>query len=105
MVHVKLPAQQNAMRYVAPALFDAYGLILPSSRARFMIETLTNLKNNKVKKDAGVSAATGAVDRLKKFLTALGKKRQGVSLLSFSPLYRFDVHFRSESPRAFARYT
>lgn len=71
------------MRYVVPALFDGCVLTLLSSRARFMIETLTNLKNNKVKKDASVSAAAGAVDRLKKFLTALSKKRQGVSLLHF----------------------
>ncbi|KAJ3536451.1 hypothetical protein NM688_g6834 [Phlebia brevispora] len=59
MVVSKVPAQQNAM----------------SSRTRFMVETLTNLKNNKVKKDAGAAAGNSAVDRMKKFLSGLGKKR------------------------------
>lgn len=42
-----------------------------------MIETLSNLKNNKVKKAAGQSAGNEAVDRMKKFLSGLSKKRQG----------------------------
>lgn len=47
-----------------------------NSRVRFMMETLTNLKNNKVKKTAAAQHQGGdAVDRLKKFLTGLGKKR------------------------------
>ena len=39
-----------------------------------MVETLTNLKNNKLKKNAG-SATTEAVERMKKFLSGLTKKR------------------------------
>lgn len=47
-----------------------------NSRIRFMMETLMNLKNNKVKKTAAAQHQGGdAVDRLKKFLTGLGKKR------------------------------
>jgi nucleolar MIF4G domain-containing protein 1 len=48
-----------------------------------MIETLTNLKNNKLKKaiggGAGGSGGQEAVERLKKFLAAMSKKRQGRS--------------------------
>lgn len=46
-----------------------------------MIETLSNLKNNKVKKVIGGGASgTGAqevVERLKKFLSGMNKKRHG----------------------------
>lgn len=42
-----------------------------------MVETLTNLKNNKTKKDANIVAGD-AVERMKKLLSGLGKKRQGV---------------------------
>ena len=43
-----------------------------------MIETLTNLKNNRIKKvAAGQHAGAEAVERLKKFLSGLAKKRQG----------------------------
>ncbi|TFY60458.1 hypothetical protein EVJ58_g5148 [Rhodofomes roseus] len=66
-VHSKLPSQANAM----------------SSRARFMIETLTNLKNNKVKKNAASAAGEETVERLKKFLSGLSKKRH---VLSHEPL-------------------
>lgn len=47
-----------------------------SSRTRFMLETLTNLKNNKTKKSGSVPGAD-AVDRMKKFLSGLSKKRHG----------------------------
>ncbi|KZT73694.1 ARM repeat-containing protein [Daedalea quercina L-15889] len=67
IVHSKLPSQANAM----------------SSRARFMVETLTNLKNNKIKKNAGSTAGAETVDRLKKFLSGLSKKRH---VLSHEPL-------------------
>ncbi|KAI6128936.1 ARM repeat-containing protein [Pisolithus croceorrhizus] len=47
-----------------------------NSRTRFMTETLTNLKGNKIKKAAGAQHQGGdAVERLKKFLSGLGKKR------------------------------
>ena len=46
-----------------------------------MVETLTNLKNNKVKKPAnGGGAGAETVDRLKKFLSGLSKKRHGTPL-------------------------
>lgn len=41
-----------------------------------MVETLTNLKNNRIKKAASTPAAD-TVDRLKKFLSGLGKKKHG----------------------------
>ncbi|EIW57543.1 ARM repeat-containing protein [Trametes versicolor FP-101664 SS1] len=63
IVHTKLPPDASAL----------------SSRTRFMIETLSNLKNNKVKKAAGQSAGNEAVDRMKKFLSGLSKKRQVMS--------------------------
>ena len=44
-----------------------------------MIETLTNLKNNKVKKSATQHQGGDAVERMKKFLSGLGKKRHGES--------------------------
>ena len=47
-----------------------------------MIETLSNLKNNKVKKAIGGGAsgagAQGTVERLKKFMVGMSKKRHGV---------------------------
>ena len=44
-----------------------------------MIETLSNLKNNKIKKAAGQMAGGEAVERMKKFLSGLTKKRHGKS--------------------------
>ena len=62
IVHSKLPEDKNAL----------------SSRTRFMVETLTNLKNNKVKKTAaGQLAGSEAVERMKKWLSGLTKKRHG----------------------------
>ena len=53
----------------------------PSSRTKFMIETLTNLKNNKAAKSKkGQQGQTGgneAVERMKKFLNGMAKKRHG----------------------------
>ncbi|KAJ7707589.1 hypothetical protein B0H17DRAFT_1166033 [Mycena rosella] len=46
-----------------------------SSRTRFMVETLTNLKNNKVKRNTTLNQGGDAVERMKKFLTGLGKNR------------------------------
>ncbi|VDB83737.1 unnamed protein product [Peniophora sp. CBMAI 1063] len=55
-----------------------------SSRTRFMIETLINLKNNKTKQRAAAQHTGGdSVERLKKFLTGLGKKRH---LMAHDPL-------------------
>ena len=65
IVHTKLPADPKTM----------------SSRTRFMVETLTNLKNNKLKKVAGGgasgSAGSEAVERMKKFLSGLSKRKHG----------------------------
>jgi nucleolar MIF4G domain-containing protein 1 len=47
-----------------------------SSRTRFMIETLTNLRNNKMKPATGVAADAEA--NLKRFITNLAKKSSGV---------------------------
>ncbi|THV07360.1 hypothetical protein K435DRAFT_833689 [Dendrothele bispora CBS 962.96] len=46
-----------------------------SSRTRFMVETLNNLKNNKVKRLGTQNQGGDAVERMKKFLSNLGKKR------------------------------
>lgn len=44
-----------------------------------MLETLSNLKNNKVKRAAGQMQGGEAVERLKKFLSGLDKKRHGAT--------------------------
>ncbi|OSD06573.1 MIF4G-domain-containing protein [Trametes coccinea BRFM310] len=67
IVHSKLPSDTTAL----------------SSRTRFMVETLSNLKNNKIKKAAGQTAGTEAVERMKKFLSGLTKKRH---VMSHEPL-------------------
>jgi len=47
-----------------------------------MTETLNNLKNNKIKKTAATQHQGGdAVERMKKFLSGLGKKKHGGSFL------------------------
>jgi len=44
-----------------------------------MIETLNNLTNNKIKKTAAAQHQGGdAVERMKKFLSGLGKKKHGM---------------------------
>ncbi|KAJ6513111.1 hypothetical protein C8R45DRAFT_857463 [Mycena sanguinolenta] len=45
------------------------------SRTRFMVETLTNLKNNKLKRNTTLNQGADAVERMKKFLTGLSKSR------------------------------
>ncbi|KAI0359869.1 MIF4G-domain-containing protein [Trametes cingulata] len=67
IVHSKLPSDTSAL----------------SSRTRFMVETLSNLKNNKIKKAAGQTAGNEAVERMKKFLSGLSKKRH---VMSHEPL-------------------
>ncbi|KAI0775209.1 ARM repeat-containing protein [Trametes elegans] len=67
IVHSKLPPDTHSL----------------SSRTRFMVETLSNLKNNKVKKAAGQTAGNEAVERMKKFLSGLSKKRH---VMSHEPL-------------------
>ncbi|KAF7327646.1 MIF4G/MA4-domain-containing protein [Mycena kentingensis (nom. inval.)] len=54
-----------------------------SSRTRFMVETLTNLKNNKVKRNVTLNQGHDAVERMKKFLSGLGKNRH---VLAHEPL-------------------
>ncbi|KAG6853988.1 hypothetical protein C0991_011851 [Blastosporella zonata] len=53
------------------------------SRTRFMIETLTNLKNNKSKRNATQNQGADSVERMKKFLSGLSKKR---TVLAHEPL-------------------
>lgn len=45
-----------------------------------MLETLTNLKNNRIKAAQGGEATAEATVRMKKFLSGLEKKRSGESL-------------------------
>ncbi|KAI0091308.1 hypothetical protein BDY19DRAFT_991875 [Irpex rosettiformis] len=67
IVHSKVPTDQHAM----------------SSRTRFMVETLTNLKNNKLKKNNASDQGADVVERMKKFLSGLSKKRH---LMAHEPL-------------------
>ncbi|EPQ54380.1 hypothetical protein GLOTRDRAFT_130697 [Gloeophyllum trabeum ATCC 11539] len=53
-----------------------------SSRTRFMLETLINLKNNKLKTNAAPGSAE-TIERLKKYLSGLGKRRH---VLGHEPL-------------------
>ncbi|KAH7930221.1 ARM repeat-containing protein [Leucogyrophana mollusca] len=54
-----------------------------SSRTAFMLETLNNLKNNKIKKSAAQHQGGDTTERMKKFLSGLGKKRH---VLAHEPL-------------------
>ncbi|KAJ3819076.1 hypothetical protein F5880DRAFT_1625766 [Lentinula raphanica] len=54
-----------------------------SSRTHFMLETLNNLKMNKVKRLGTQNQSGAAVERLKKFLSGLNKKRH---VLAHEPL-------------------
>jgi len=60
------------------------GVEKPSnSRTRFMLETLTNLKNNKIKQATARQVQGNTAEHLKKFLAGLGKTRH---LMSHDPL-------------------
>jgi nucleolar MIF4G domain-containing protein 1 len=50
-----------------------------------MVETLTNLKNNKLKRNTTQSQGGEAVERMKKFLSGLSKKRHGEFFTYYSP--------------------
>lgn len=86
VVHSKLPEQSNALRYLIShtrAVLRNNQRLRPcinlccSSRTRFMVETLTNLKNNKTKRNASQAGGVDASERLKKFLSGLNKRRHG----------------------------
>ncbi|KAF9456613.1 hypothetical protein BDZ94DRAFT_1204156 [Collybia nuda] len=67
-----------------------------SSRTRFMIETLINLKNNKLKRNTTQNQGGEAVERMKKFLAGLAKRRH---LLAHEPLRVSLVDLRSAETR------
>lgn len=74
-----------------------------SSRTRFMIETLSNLKNNRVKKvAAGQHAGGDAVERMKKFLSGLAKKRQGMTYVLLSCYFVLTFMQQSEHTSLYA---
>jgi nucleolar MIF4G domain-containing protein 1 len=54
-----------------------------NSRTRFMLETLINLKNNKIKRATALQVRGDTAERLKKFLAGFGKTRH---LMSHDPL-------------------
>ena len=58
-----------------PAILKAGGEANLSVRTRFMIETLTNLKNNKVKSNTNTAMNTEATVRMKKLLGTLNTRR------------------------------
>jgi len=80
-----------------------------SSRTKFMIETLSNLKNNKVKKAIGGGASgTGAqeaVERLKKFLAGMNKKRHGDECFDSTSKLREPYSFCAVKPHEPLRVT
>jgi nucleolar MIF4G domain-containing protein 1 len=47
-----------------------------------MIETMVNLKNNKIKHSSAQQAGSESVNRLRKFLSGLAKKHHGMFYLS-----------------------
>ncbi|TDL25786.1 hypothetical protein BD410DRAFT_765514 [Rickenella mellea] len=63
MVHSKVSGQNGTL----------------SSRTRFMIETLTNLKNNKIKRQTAHSSGGEAHERLRKFVAGIGKHHHVVA--------------------------
>lgn len=80
IVQGKISTTDDAVRFDQSFFFrDIPQASLPqSSRTRFMIETLTNLKNNKLKKNASLNQGAAAVERMKKFLTGLSKTKHSV---------------------------
>ena len=52
------------------------------SRARFLVETLTNVKNNKLRSTSGAELGIEAADRMKKFLSSLGHHRRRAFLVA-----------------------
>ncbi|CAE6450582.1 unnamed protein product [Rhizoctonia solani] len=69
-----------------------------SSRFRFMVETLVNLKNNKTKRTTGTgqNVAAEAIERMKKYLGGINKKRH---VMSHEPLRVSLEDLRSSSKR------
>jgi nucleolar MIF4G domain-containing protein 1 len=91
IVQSKLSGQDEKLRYASfyNVTITHSKATTRSSRTRFMIETLTNLKNNKLKRTAGQQHQGGeAVERMKKFLSGLTKKRHGASA---PPSLRYDI--------------
>lgn len=74
-------ALKDIVQIVQSKTSDAETLL--SSRTRFMLETLINLKNNKVKRAATQHAGGDVTERLKKFLAGLSKTRH---LMAHDPL-------------------
>lgn len=68
-------------------LYQPANLSTTSSRTRFMIETLTNLKNNKLKRNVTQNQGGAAVERMKKFLSGLSKTRHGMPSRLMMKLY------------------
>ena len=65
----------------------------------FMIETLTNLKNNKVKRTTGQDGHSETVDRMKKFLSGLSKKYHRMCMMRYCYIF-FDLYLhRSHGTR------
>jgi len=51
-------------------------MLMCRARARFLVETLVNVKNGKGKTGNGVEQSNEAAARMKKFLSGLGRKRR-----------------------------
>jgi nucleolar MIF4G domain-containing protein 1 len=86
IVQTRVSGQENARSAHDLYFIDPLLIIRHSSRTRFMLETLVNLKNNRLKKtgNAGQTGGNEAVERMKKFLTGLEKKRHGSSFAVLS---------------------
>jgi nucleolar MIF4G domain-containing protein 1 len=73
--------------YATPVLSSFH-----SSRTRFMLETLMNLKNNKTKRATIQQVRGDTAERLKKFLARLGKTRHRGLFRSCSPWRKVDYN-------------
>lgn len=81
MVHSKMSERgKDSIKYFLPCCYLFFKLMSSSSRTEFMIETLTNLKHNKVKRIANQAGHTETVERMKRFLSGLNKKYHGTSI-------------------------
>lgn len=81
IVQSKFATQEGESRYgFITSAEKILILIYLSSRTRFMVETLTNLKNNKVKRQSAHGSGE-ADERIKKFVTGIGKNRHGLCVI------------------------
>lgn len=103
IVQKKISTKDEAVRFVDHALANFFLCSdCHSSRTRFMVETLTNLKNNKLKRNATQNQGGASVERMKKFLSGLNKTKHGMNRSLINLLW-LNFSANSPLPRAIAR--